>query len=298
MSQIKQLNRSIKADQSGQGFVEYILLIVVVVALGYAVLNRLFTPIQNWTQFYIGQYVDCLLDQGELPGLGGDNDVQDCDYQALISGDVDSSENRDSGQNANNSENQPNQGQDGQNSDENQNINSQDPNRTARGSSRRSTIQGGRGADYRGGNSDAKQINLGNPDQNGDKKGDGSTLDSSKVSANDYSNFQRRQNRVIRVRGIASDSDDEKLKGRKKRTPNVIPKDKLAQDDEAYALVGRNKRLTMDTQSKSQKPPEIDAGGFSFGKLLRIALIIIIILAIVWFVGSQVAQVARSLDKN
>ena len=68
-------------SERGQGIVEYILLLVVVLTLAFLLANRFFQPFQKWVNYYLGSYVECLLDQGELPGQGGENGIQDCEFQ-------------------------------------------------------------------------------------------------------------------------------------------------------------------------------------------------------------------------
>lgn len=57
-------------SQSGQGLTEYLLLLVVTVALVLAMANAYFRPMSRFLQNYVGEYIECLIDYGELPGLG------------------------------------------------------------------------------------------------------------------------------------------------------------------------------------------------------------------------------------
>jgi Flp pilus assembly pilin Flp len=58
-------------SQSGQAFVEYTLILVVTVAIIGGVLFQFSSGFRAFTQAYFGSYVKCLLEVGELPGLGG-----------------------------------------------------------------------------------------------------------------------------------------------------------------------------------------------------------------------------------
>ena len=52
----------------------------------------------------------------------------------------------------------------------------------------------------------------------------------------------------------------------------------------------------MDTQKSKDKEIDLGVSDWSFGKIFRMALIIIVLLAIVWVIGSQVAQVSRNME--
>lgn len=276
--------------QKGQGIVEYILLLVVVIAIGYAVLNRLFVPVQQWTEFYIGQYISCLLDQGELPGLGGENDVQDCDYQSMIAGDTD-------GNTAENSQD----GEGDQNNQQNQNNqNQQDAlNRNqARGQNLTQNRQGRMrtnsfGVDGPGGPA-SRRIDLGEVAGPGELE-DGES--SGRVSVAGSSNLQRRQQRIRRIRGLSGQMVEQEIAQRRRATAPV-PVAKIDEDTAAQAGIGnRQKKFRFDPDKPLRKPANDDFGTWSFGRFFRMFLIIIVITAIVWFVGLQVAQITRSMEK-
>jgi hypothetical protein len=54
----------------GQAVVEYVLLLVVTVSILLALIYQIFRPFQSFVKAYMGDYVSCLLETGELPGLG------------------------------------------------------------------------------------------------------------------------------------------------------------------------------------------------------------------------------------
>ncbi len=58
-------------NQAGQGVTEYILLLVIIIALVFGGLFQLNTAFQNWANNYFGEYLACLLETGELPSIGG-----------------------------------------------------------------------------------------------------------------------------------------------------------------------------------------------------------------------------------
>jgi len=58
-------------NQSGQGITEYILLLVVIVAIVFGSVYQLNTAFEKWANSYFGDYLSCLLETGELPTIGG-----------------------------------------------------------------------------------------------------------------------------------------------------------------------------------------------------------------------------------
>jgi hypothetical protein len=70
-------------SQSGQAVLEYVLILVVVVGISLGVLYQLNTALKKYVQSYFGDYVACLLETGELPGLGGDAGISADSCNAL-----------------------------------------------------------------------------------------------------------------------------------------------------------------------------------------------------------------------
>jgi len=67
-------------NESGQTVVEYILVLTVVVVLTIGVVYQLNSNFSNYMRNYIGNYIVCLLETGELPKLGADADPNsECD---------------------------------------------------------------------------------------------------------------------------------------------------------------------------------------------------------------------------
>jgi hypothetical protein len=67
-------------DCSGQAMVEYTLMLIVSVAFIIGLGTQLFKPMQTFLKAYMGDYVSCLMETGELPSLGDSdaaNNLQD-----------------------------------------------------------------------------------------------------------------------------------------------------------------------------------------------------------------------------
>jgi len=65
-------------SQSGQAVVEYILIVGLVVTIILGLMNQLYKPFGDWMQDYMGQYLECLLDVGELPTIAGSSESGEC----------------------------------------------------------------------------------------------------------------------------------------------------------------------------------------------------------------------------
>jgi hypothetical protein len=55
---------------SGQALIEYVLILIITVSLILALIAQVFKPMQTFVQSYMGDYVQCLLETGELPSFG------------------------------------------------------------------------------------------------------------------------------------------------------------------------------------------------------------------------------------
>lgn len=68
----KSKNQSSLFNQQGQALVEYVLLLIVTVSILLALTYQIFKPMQAFVKSYMGDYVQCLLETGELPSLGNE----------------------------------------------------------------------------------------------------------------------------------------------------------------------------------------------------------------------------------
>lgn len=60
---------------AGQALIEYILLMIVVVAVILGLMTQFGTPFRDWAKNYFGEYLACVIETGELPSLGGQGGV-------------------------------------------------------------------------------------------------------------------------------------------------------------------------------------------------------------------------------
>lgn len=61
----------IQHAQSGQGVVEFLLVLLVTIAIVLGGVYQLNTAFRTWAENYFGNYLACLLETGELPSIGG-----------------------------------------------------------------------------------------------------------------------------------------------------------------------------------------------------------------------------------
>ncbi|MBV2169408.1 MAG: hypothetical protein KUL82_11945 [Bdellovibrio sp.] len=57
-------------NNRGQAMVEYVLMLIISVSLVLALMTQVFKPFGEFVNNYMGKYVGCLLEYGELPSLG------------------------------------------------------------------------------------------------------------------------------------------------------------------------------------------------------------------------------------
>ena len=58
-------------DEKGQAVIEYILVLIVAIAIIFGGLYQLNSAFKAWATNYFGDYLSCLLETGELPSIGG-----------------------------------------------------------------------------------------------------------------------------------------------------------------------------------------------------------------------------------
>ncbi|MGE5085278.1 MAG: hypothetical protein ACM3MG_03195 [Bacillota bacterium] len=58
-------------NNRGQAVIEYVLLLIISVSLVLMLVYQIFKPMQNFVQGFMGDYMACLLETGELPAFGG-----------------------------------------------------------------------------------------------------------------------------------------------------------------------------------------------------------------------------------
>lgn len=263
-------------SQSGQAAIEYVLLLVISVALVLMLMTQFFKPMQDFIASYMGDYTACLLETGELPSLGGDSTVaadEGCNAKfapASLAGGRPANGTT-GGKSSSNSENSSNSSATGVSPSgaagaSSSNLSGRNYGRIGNGMS---------GADGNGKNEKVVEIAL-------DNGGSGSFFRSSSVS------YVRRASPKSMSIATSSMPEYEKKKLDKKESNpvRVISSDGTGAKPKKLALkVPEKKQILADEEQP-----------FTIGNFMRIIFIIGIILAIVIFVGGQALQMSKSMD--
>ncbi|MBX9766618.1 MAG: hypothetical protein K2X47_05045, partial [Bdellovibrionales bacterium] len=56
-------------NQKGQASIEYVLVLVIVIMIGLGIVWKFNSAFRQFASSYFGQYLDCLLANGELPSI-------------------------------------------------------------------------------------------------------------------------------------------------------------------------------------------------------------------------------------
>lgn len=268
-----------RLSQSGQGLTEYLLLLVVTVSLVLALANAYFRPMNRFLQNYVGEYIECLIDYGELPGLGySESDVeQECNtaFEAFSL--------------ARGRPRTP-----GENSSSRRDL-----------AGRSSGVERAEGASRSSG---ARVTNLNSSGGRARTAGVDSVLAQGKqqevpvenLDETSYLNQRRASassgpigtggNRTIRAEGfsgvLAAERERAKRRERRLRT--------MASTGDSPAPAPKKFVVTAPKPKEAPAQQSIDLG---LGGIFRLALILAIIIAIIFFIAGQALQITKSMEK-
>lgn len=266
-------------SQSGQATTEYILLLIITVALILALMTQFFKPLQSFISSYLGDYTACLLQTGELPSLGDDDSKsalsdQGCNTQfAPASLENGRPPKGSANTNANNSDAKKKSSSEGSSGNGSGGTSASTGGGHYYGPGR---VRGNRSGDSSGASKKVVEIAL-------DNGGAGGFFHSNVAGSAAY-----RQQRSMSI-PLSGLTEAEKKKLAKKPPPStrIIASDGVGNPP---------KKLTVKKpEKKAEAPPEDEP--FTIGNFMRMLFIIAIILAIVIFVGGQVLQMSKSYDK-
>lgn len=288
------MNEMKQRSESGQAIVEYILILVVSVTLILSLASVIFTPFQVFLNQFLGEYVSCLLESGELPPMGTDSlkAKTSCPIPKFrggvpvsISGGppgpgYDGSSSSDKGSSSGSGESDKNSSNaDGSDSAKNGKGSRGNPN--SRGSGRiesRPTASDGAG----GSSSRSREIGL--PDQVGGGPG---TFSGNKF-ANTALGLSKNKTRAIGLDGM-TDDQKQKLKSKERGGQTKF--------SAGEGLTAKEKKTTIKPpERKVASATEEEETGFQFGNLIRILFIIAIIVIIIALIGGQIAQMMKSWE--
>lgn len=266
-------------DQSGQATIEYVLLLIVSVSLLLLLMTQIFTPLQKFLNAYMGSYVQCLLEYGELPGLSGDSDAaSECNAKfedfTLAGG------------------RPPKSGGSGGGGSSGSGGSSSGSDEEGSGSSARRSSAGS------GGSGRSRALNVGGGTVGADGSGEQKVIEIEVSSAGaGTGTFMRRNSTELRSssrqqsfsidQSQISESERKRLQSKKNRA------------DRAQASILETTEPKAPTRFSVEPPPpaqmpDVNEEEFTFGNFFRMIIIIGIILAIIVFVGGQFLQMSKN----
>lgn len=276
-------HRDKQNSQSGQALVEYILIVGISVALILGLMNQLYKPFGAWLDDYMGQYLECLLDVGELPSFGSD----------LISGECNSKFEKFSGT-AGRPPKSSSSGKDSANQSRSNSANANESNRSNDGSGA-ATIAN-RNASRRGGDPFTNGKPTGS-DSVG--KSDGDATLTEKLPETSYIKFRRGAAATILAGERTGRGSTESIfivdkkkagegEGISKKGPVIV---------EEQIVDSKTKKLLMKPAERKSASEEAEEP-WSVSDYLRYGLVFLILIAIILFLIGQAAQISKSMEKN
>jgi hypothetical protein len=272
-------SRSFVLNNSGQGLIEYVLILVVSTTIVLGALYQLNRAFRVFADNYFGDYLTCLLESGELPGLGG-NAPGECNQQykefsiadgrPLVGDGVGSGSG--DGEGANGAE-------------------------TADEASRaRAVSRGGAQRFSAGSSSFSRSGRFGRSSPRGAGAGDAeSSSDMSSEGASGYVSAGASSSSSTKTIRIPIRYSDREINGRRVKEKNDEKKTmKVAAKTEESPEVQRQRLLPVKRRlASTEEAPDIEE--FTFGNFLKYLIIAIIIIAIVVIVGGELRQVSKSM---
>src|SRR6185312_711584 len=263
--------------ESGQGLVEYILVLVVTCILILGLMSQFYKPFQQWMTSYMGPYLQCLLDVGELPSFGSSGDSGLCasEFQAgngvyskttPIPSVSSSSSSSGGTENNSNSSSGKNSGGSGGGSSA-----SSESNYRVKGFA----VGKSKGADGPTEAASGGEVPL---SQTRYFKSGGSSSEAVAV----------RQSDVVGISGLGG-AEKERIEKNKEKVINA--------GSLGDGLPGsKNKKLELKEPDRkiASSAPEAP---WSFSSYMKFAVILMIIIAIVLFLGGQILQISKSMEK-
>jgi hypothetical protein len=260
-------------SQSGQAAVEYILLLVITVALILGLANQVYRPFGKWVENEMGPYLQCLLDVGELPSLGGEVSGE-CINPFSAGG-----------------ANDPNSSKRNRNSASEDSASAQ--NKSASGSGSGSSGSSGSSRSSRG-----KGFTVGGQsgaDGGGSAAGAGSEEGAEKLSKSSYFKF-RSNNAESSQRGYSrtqlTAANPKGLKRRQTQEERVFSAGELGSEAN-----GKKAKPLVVAPPERKPAAEDEEIQWNLGQYVKFAIILAIIIAIVLFVAGQVSSISKSMEK-
>lgn len=281
------------SNPRGQALLEYVLLAVGIIIILVGLLGRFFKPMGNFVSGPVKDYLECILERGELPALGG-NPSAECTLEGpRTAGDGSGGSGKGGGKGSDLSKSDGNKsdkdgkksGEEGGSASANSTANSDGGGRGGRSSSlfskpRPNSLSEGSGS--------RKIANSGGDDDGG---GD--------VQLQGNLQIRGAQGRVRRIaaKGYAGVLAQEVEKAKKKEN-KIRVLGKITKKDVEEGLEGEKKRLLVKNNLHTKKTEEQQTEEMNIGKFIRVILIILLVLGFLIFIGMQLNKLSKEWDSN
>lgn len=264
-------------SEAGQAFIEYILILMVIVILLLSAIWRLSTAYRNYSTNLFGNYFACLLETGELPGIA--DSICGAEYQKFSL----------------------------QTGIEKRKFNEEKPKPVRVNTAVRITPSErpepviSRTDVVSGGSNTAGRLAGGD----GGGKSAGKINDSRIQSvslATDLTGVRTNVGTVNMPPGYftqmsyVSEEDDAKEKQKKKERP--VRSSAGSSEEDQSASLRKGKFYEPIKKAKDYKKKDEEGGDISIGALLRLFLIVCIVLALLLLIGGQLMQISKSMEKG
>ena len=313
------------AKNKGQAIVEYVLILTVVVTVMGALLLKLNRGIETWAKSLLGKggYIACLMQTGTLPGkahsacfmkpidadfstssssTGGGGGTDSASSTSSASSSSSSSSSSSTG-GTDSSSSSTGSGEGGGGYDSPASTDSSASSSSSKSRTGNQNTSSGAGHSPSG---DLISLNSGNSlyledigaGEAGAEAGGGSKQKKRKKSsmgfrdgmASSHNRSGRSGRRFRAVQSYGFMSSDQKAQ--KKRTAPISVSGTISKKSQ---LRGNNKTSYLVQKKRKKKDKEVKIGKWSFGNIFRIILIICVIVAVVFLIGSQFIQVKKSM---
>ncbi len=276
-----------KKNERGQATTEFVLLMIIVVAVILGAVYQLNDAFKNYLDQYFGNYLVCLIETGELPTIGGGGGESQCTKNAfsLSSGSPAAGEAIDG----------EGSGGDGAGSGGDGDATSR-ANRRRRSVGRGNAEASGRGGGNGFGRVKSQTISTGASGSSSEESSDTDVYTGSTAASSSSGRIARiqpkkggRMSSFGYVDEYGDDDDDDKKKTKEKKVRN-----KAAERERSE----RARKISFTPPPPIPKRgPADDNSAFQFSKYIKWLIILAIIVAIVVFVGGQAMNITKSWEK-
>ncbi|MBX3020609.1 MAG: hypothetical protein KF799_02940 [Bdellovibrionales bacterium] len=269
---------SLRDNQKGQGLVEYLLVLVVAVAIIMGGIWQLNTAFKEWANNYFGNYLACLLETGELPSIGGTGGDSGLCNQLFEAFSIDKG--RRLKEVSGTGEQQAAQGSGGGSREERRGT-PVAPGAVNFGGGR--AFSGGSG--NFGGSSGRSSMRV--------QSSSTSTYTGNTASSDyggGYSATNRRLSTQTKDRLDTQFAFDETRERQQRRTVASTPN--RGKDENAQ----RKERAGLNSQAAKKAAGEAPDSGFTIADFIRYLIIVGILLALLIFIGGQMLQIGKSME--